>query len=128
MPRAPPTSSNKTKRKELEPFQRGLIIGRFLAGQKMVDIQQAMDLPYSTIKTTITRYQSSTTGTSSPRNGRPERLSEADKRFIFLQIKRNPSITPGDLSKLLPTPVSSRTISRMLKESGGQEKSQTEPQ
>lgn len=112
------TSSNRTSRKELEPFQIGIIVGRFLAGQKMVDIQQAMDLPYTTIQTTIATYHSSTTGTSSPRNGRPELLSETDKRYILLQIKRDPFIRTEDICKLLQTSISPRTVARMPKESG----------
>lgn len=125
MPQEPPTRPNKTTRKELEPFQRGLIIGRFLAGQKTIEIHRETGLPYSTIQTTINRYQSSTTGTSSPRNGRPGVLSDADKRFIHMQIKRNPDIKTAELCKLLPNPVSSRTITRMLKESAReQEKSE----
>lgn len=89
MPRTPLTVG--TNRKKLEPFQRGIIVGRFLAGQKTVDIQQAMDLPYPTIHTTITRFQSSTTNTSSL-SGRPEIFSQSDKRFILLQITRDPFI------------------------------------
>lgn len=55
MPRTPlrSTSSNRTSRKELEPFQRGIIVGRFLAGQKKADIEREMNLPYTTIQTTI---------------------------------------------------------------------------
>jgi hypothetical protein len=55
MPRTPlrSTSSNRASRHELEPFQRGIIVGRFLAGQKKADIQRAMNLPYTTIQTTI---------------------------------------------------------------------------
>jgi len=49
IPRAPlqSISSNRTSRKELEPFQRGIIVGRFLAGQKKADIQREMNLPYT---------------------------------------------------------------------------------
>ncbi|OJJ81336.1 uncharacterized protein ASPGLDRAFT_50393, partial [Aspergillus glaucus CBS 516.65] len=90
MPRAPlqSTSSNRTGRKELEPFQRGIIVGRFLAGQKKADIQRAMHLPYTTIQTTIATYQSSTTGTSSSRIGRPEILSDADKPQLTEEIAK----------------------------------------
>ena len=59
-------------------------------GQKKADIQHAMILPYTTIQTTMATYQSSTTGTSSPRIGRPEILSDADKRYILSQNKRDP--------------------------------------
>lgn len=54
--------------------------------QKMVDIQHAMDLPYLTIQITITIYQSSATGTSSPHSGRLEILSPYDKLFVLLQM------------------------------------------
>ena len=85
MPRIPLRSiSSSRNNRELEPFQRGIIVGRFLAGQKKADIQREMDLPYTTIQTTIQTYQSSTTGTSSLRIGRPEILSDADKRYILL--------------------------------------------
>jgi transposase len=102
----------------LEPFQRGIIVGRFLAGQKKADIQRAMNLPYTTIQTTIETYQTSTTGTSSPRSGRPEILSDTDKRYILSQIKRDPFIKAEDICKLLDKPVSAHTVARMLKESG----------
>ena len=120
MPRTPlrSTISNRTNRKELEPFQRGIIVGRFLAGQKKADIQREMNLPYTTIQTTIQTYQSSTTGTRSPRIGRPEILSDADKRYILLQIKRGPFIETEDICNLLGKPISTRTIARMIKESG----------
>ena len=84
----------------------------------MADIQCAMNLPYTTIQTTIATYQSSTTGTSSSRIGRPEILSDADKRYILLQIKRDPFIKTEDICKLLGKPISTRTIARMLEESG----------
>ena len=76
----------------------------------MVDIQQAMDLPYTTIQTTIATYHSSTTGTSSPCNGQPEVLSEADKQYILLQIEHNPFIRTEDICKLLQTSISPRTV------------------
>jgi hypothetical protein len=74
----------------LEPFQHGITVGRFLAGQKKADIQRAMNLPYTTIQTTIETYQTSTTGTSSPCSGRPEILSDTDKRYILLQVNGIP--------------------------------------
>ena len=111
-------SPNRTNRKEFQPFQRGIIVGRFLAGQKRSNIQREMNLPYTTIQTTIATYQSSTTGTSSPRIGRPGILSDADKRYILLQIKRDPFIKTEDICELLGISISARTIARMLKESG----------
>lgn len=78
-----------------------------------------MNLPYTTIQTTIARYQSSTTGNSSPRNGRREILSDADKHYILLQVKRDPSIKPEDICGSLGRPITARTVARMLKESGG---------
>ncbi|EYE97295.1 uncharacterized protein EURHEDRAFT_328088 [Aspergillus ruber CBS 135680] len=77
-----------------------------------------MNLSYTTIQTTIQTYQSSTTGTRSPRIGRPEILSDADKRYILLQIKRGPFIKTEDICNLLGKPISTRTIARMLEESG----------
>jgi len=54
------------------------------------------------------KYQSSTTGTSSPRIGRTEILSDVDKRYILLQIKR-PFIKTEDICKLLGKPIYTRT-------------------
>ncbi|OJJ88494.1 uncharacterized protein ASPGLDRAFT_42071 [Aspergillus glaucus CBS 516.65] len=112
MPRAPlrSTSSNRTNRKELEPFKRGIIVGRFLAGQKKADIQCEMNL-------------------LSPRIGRPDILSDAGKQYILLQIKRDPFIRTEDICKLLGMPISTRTVARMLKESGyGHWRAQKRPQ
>ena len=52
MPRTPlrSTSSNRTSRKELEPFQRGIIVDPFLADQKKADIQHEMNLPIQRFK------------------------------------------------------------------------------
>lgn len=113
-----PETSDKTTRKELEPFQRGIIIGRYLAGQKQADIQRAMGLPYSTIRVTIKKYKTSTTGTSAPRSGRPQALSDSDKQYIHLLIKRDPFIKVEDICKSLDKPVSQNTVSRELKRSG----------
>ena len=86
------TSPNRTNREELQPFQRGINVGRFLEGQKKSNVQHEMKLPYTIIQTIITTYQSSTTGTSSPRIGRLGILSDADKCYILLQIERDPFI------------------------------------
>src|SRR5699024_6614007 len=82
---------------------------------QFTDIQCDMNLPYTSIQTTIATYQSSTTGTSSSRIGRPEILSDADKRYILLQIKRDPFIKTEDICKSLGMPISTHTIARMLK-------------
>ena len=88
-----------------------------------------MNLPYTTIQTTSAIYQSSTTGTSSPCIGRPEILSDADKQYILLQVKRDPFIRTEDICKLLGMPISTRNIARMLKESGyGHWRAQNRPQ
>jgi len=44
------------------------------------DIQRAMDLPYSTINTTIVKYKTSTTGTSSPRSVWKKIISDTDEQ------------------------------------------------
>lgn len=112
------TSLNKTIRKELNPFLRGVIIGWYIDGAKKKDIQRTTGVPYSTINTTIVTDQTSPTGTRALCTGRVKNLTEGDKEFIHILVKQKPYITIGEIYQVFDKPISTDTVSRMLKESG----------
>lgn len=113
-----PTTFNKTTRKELELFQREVIVGRYLAGQKKATIKCAMGLPHSTIQTTIDKYAASSTGISAPCSRRSEILPEADKRYILLLVRGYSFTKIEDICKSLGNLVFTDTVAHMLKSSG----------
>ena len=79
----------------------------------------------------VATYRSSITGTSSPRIGRREIFSNVDKRYYFTNQAGSlyHIIKTEDIRKLLGMPISTRTVARMLKESGyGHWRAQKRPQ
>jgi IS30 family transposase len=95
MPRLPlaQISGNITKRKELTPYTRGLIIGKHEAGVPISQISHTLGIPSSTVFETIQQNSKRDNGESSPRSGRPKSYTERDKRHIIQLIKRDPFIT-----------------------------------
>jgi len=75
-------------------------------------------VPYSTINATIVTYQTSPTGTSAFCTGRVKTLTESDKEFIHILVKQKPYITIGEIYQVLDKPISTDTVSCMLKEFG----------
>ena len=56
-PRCPlgPISGNIEKRKELTPFQRGLVLGAKIAGHTEAEISRCFNIPNPMVHTTISR-------------------------------------------------------------------------
>lgn len=86
--------------------------------RKKKDIQRTTGVPYSTINATIVTYQTSPTGTSALCTGQVKTLTESDKEFIHILVKQKPYITIGEIYQVLDKPISTDTVSCMLKESG----------
>ena len=120
MPRAPLGSidSNVLNRKELSPYQRGILLGCASKGTTTVDIRKQFSLPESTIRTTITRASTRHNGVSKPRSGRPKACSTREQRHIIRTARANPRITYQDLIKATGVSCSSSTVYRILKDYG----------
>ncbi|CEP07416.1 hypothetical protein [Parasitella parasitica] len=72
------TNSNMKIRRQLDDYTCGLIIGRYLAKQKIAQISREMDIPKSTVSDCINRYNKTGTGVIVKRSGRPPKLSKRD--------------------------------------------------
>ncbi len=95
MPRRPlaQINGNKTNRKELTTYTRGLIIGKHESGVSMTHISQTLGIPLSTVSETIKKNPERINGESIPRSGRPRSYTERDRRHIIRIIRRDPFIT-----------------------------------
>lgn len=120
MPRRPLAriNGNRTIRKELTTYTRGLIIGKHESGVSMTHISQTLGIPLSTVSETIKRNPERINGESSPRSGRPKSYTERDRRHIIRIIRRDPFITYPALRLRAGLDISSTTFLKILKESG----------
>jgi transposase len=120
MPRTPlaEIDANSNKRKELTPFLRRQIIGKYSCGVNPTQISKQLQIPRSTIVSTIERNPQQVDGKSIPRSGRPKSYTKRDERHIITIIKRNPFVTYQSIREQTGLLLSSATFLRILKNSG----------
>ncbi len=121
MPRAPlaPISGNTPRRKELTPFQRGLLVGQVTRGATPGKIQKDFRIPRSTTRSVVLNSLHQEEGESRPRSGRPTRVSDRDRRHTIRKARENPQISYIELARSAGTQQLSRsTHYRVLKEYG----------
>ena len=85
MPRTPLSSisSNIDRRKELNPYIRGKIVGAYNTGIPQSQITITYNIPESTIQSTISYDNQHITDQSKPRSGRPKINMDRDERTII---------------------------------------------
>jgi hypothetical protein len=97
MPRRRPVlgqiSGNIQKRKELDQFTRGQIVGAAKCGLALRAISRQLSIPYTTIQRTVSQEQLRNNGTSLPRSGRPKKSSKQDERLLLRVVRRFPKYT-----------------------------------
>jgi transposase len=84
-PRRPlgPIAGNITKRKELTPYKRGLLVGAKISGSSPAEIARTFNLKDSTVRTTLQRAQERDDGHSKPRSGQPRCMSDREERILI---------------------------------------------
>ena len=76
--------ANITKRKELTPYKRGIIVGQALLGKGHTELAHAFNIPRSTIRSTLSRVLlRNDKGELRPRSGPPLLYNTRDKRIIL---------------------------------------------
>lgn len=102
---------------ELSPYQRGIIIGRSLGGEKTIDIARDENLPPTTVRDTLEKRIQRNNGASIPREGRPPlRVPSADRRL--LQYARfHPKATWRQTLQACHLPYALSTAKKVLAES-----------
>jgi hypothetical protein len=120
MPRRPlaQISGNTSTTKELSPYSRGLIIGKYEAVVSLSQISESLAIPSSTVFDTIQQNSKRNNGKSIPRPGRPKSYTERDKRHIIQLIKRDPFIKYEDIRERTGLNLSSTTFLSILQDSG----------
>ena len=119
MPREPLSSidSNIQKRKELTPYERGVIIGKHSTGCGPTKIATNLQIPRTTVQTTLKQEPVHRQGKSLPRVSRPKSYSAQDKRKVLI-IKQDLFISYRDLQIMSGLALSRKTFYRILKASG----------
>jgi transposase len=111
-----------SERRELTEFERGQIIGAWKFGHSEREIEETIGHPKSTVHDTIERYRENGTVTSASRSGRPQILSDRDKRHLERIVRSNRQQTTRQIRNNFVessgTAVSFETVRRALWEAG----------
>jgi hypothetical protein len=108
-------SGNSTIRKELSPFQRGLLVGAANVGCIPAQISKDFNVPDSTVQYTLNSESLSTTSKSNPRKGRPLSYTPRKERLILRFVRKNLKSTYNDIRKECRVNISTSTIKKILK-------------
>jgi hypothetical protein len=97
MPRRRPVlgqiSSNIQKRKEVDQFTHGQIVGEAKCGLALRTISRQLSIPYTTIQRTVSQEQLRNNSTSLLRSGRPKKSSKQNERLLLRVVRRFPKYT-----------------------------------
>ena len=77
------SDGNVQKNKELTPYTRGLIVGAAQTGLSIACIADQLNLPYSTVRTTLRLDLIRDDGLSRARSGRPKKCTDRDVRNFY---------------------------------------------
>jgi len=110
-----PISGNIPHRKELTPYDRGVVVGYGLAGVMAPQIAIVLNLPESTVRDTLRNAPQRPQGLSIARIRRPLEHSERDERALLRIIRINPRITYNKLAFKAGLPVSQSILYRILR-------------
>ena len=111
-------SSNSTIKKELSPYQRGIIVRATQAGTNITEISKALSTPKSTIQDTLKLDSQRDNGTSRPRSGRPFSYSTRDEHKVLRFVHVSPKSTYDDVQKECRVDLLTSTLKRILKKHG----------
>lgn len=94
MPRRPlaPISSNEGRETQLDNVTKGFILGMSKTGAKHQEIKDAAGRQKSTIRKVISNDRFGHTKVSKEQRGRPQRLSDRNKRRLFRKARSQPNI------------------------------------
>ena len=109
-----PITPNIIRRKELTPFQRGIVVGQASAGYSTASTKHLFSIPESTIRGIISNADTQDHGKSRPRPGRPKTTSDQDERAILRIAQSDPKSTYQDLIQRSGVTCSRKTVYRIL--------------
>ncbi|KAL7812705.1 hypothetical protein V8C26DRAFT_406346 [Trichoderma gracile] len=107
-----------TERHHWSPHKRTRIRILYENGIPRSEIARREGVPVGSVYGIATRYTQQLSAQDKPRPGRPEKLSEADKRHIKRLIRADPSMTKRQIIDTIPLHVSVNTLANYLKSEG----------
>lgn len=107
-------SGNRQRNHEFTPEARAAILAWLSAGKSIKSTAREFNTTPSTVRGIKQRWNDDHTLHKRPRKGRPQILSETEKRYIIRMCKSDRRITWDALVNSTPTSVSRRTIRRTV--------------
>ncbi|EFQ30164.1 hypothetical protein CGRA01v4_00455 [Colletotrichum graminicola] len=108
-------SADRKSNDELTELQRVAITAFVLAGRSYREAARAFGCSPGAVQTTVRRFRTARSFASTPRKGRPEKLSEEEKQAVARSaVAKNPP-TYRELSGQLEGRVSLQTLKRVVK-------------
>ncbi|GBL82664.1 hypothetical protein AVEN_263734-1 [Araneus ventricosus] len=83
---------------EITPEEREIAIKVANVGETFRKIGKIVVRTHSSMQRVISNYNSSKSVSSKPRNGRPSKLSNHEKRYIFKSVHLNPRISASEIA------------------------------
>ncbi|KAG4427824.1 hypothetical protein IFR05_016693, partial [Cadophora sp. M221] len=83
-------SGNRVVKKQLTPYQRGLIVGESRGGAKSRGIAKALNVVRSTISYTLLQEDLRPEGTNLPKTPRKNTYTKSDERNLLRHVKKYP--------------------------------------
>ena len=111
-------NGNIKKRKELTPFEKGQILGAYLAGATLAKIAEAFCTLNFTIWTTLLLEHLRNDGESRPRSGAPKQYTDYDERYILRFVRKNPKIKYIEIKRHYGLKISYTIIKHILRANG----------
>lgn len=108
-------SGNRQRNHKFSPVQKAAIVAELSQGKTHRAVAAAFNTSPSTTHRIFKRWKEDATLENKPRSGRPPKLTEAEKRYIVLLVKRNRSITYSALIGAMGGRISRSTIRRCLR-------------
>ncbi|GIX71328.1 uncharacterized protein CEXT_164181 [Caerostris extrusa] len=81
------------KGKEITPEERKIIMKHRNEGNTLRKIGKIVGRTHSSIQRVINNYTSSKSIISKPHSGRPSKLTDREKRYVFKYVRLNPRIS-----------------------------------
>jgi transposase len=109
-------SGNRQKGEELTSEQRAAIASRVADGTKQSVVAREFNCSRGAVCRAVNRWINNQTFDSLPRNGRPEKLTHRERRYIKQLVRRRPKLAYKALVGHVDTKVSYSTIRRVLRQ------------
>lgn len=109
---------------QLDPIMRTKITTlKLVAGWSYSQIAKHYSIPLSTVKKTVSMHEKrGYTNETLSRSGRPQKLSEEERQFIFESVRKDPNVKLKVLLDGVDNKISKSSLCRLLKKGDAMEK------